>query len=182
MFLLSWLALGGRAQGIEWRAAGRLRKKVSRGIVKGYCWLLVYIYTLHVYMIPARRNQQSLNFTTLLILSLFPYRTWDSARYTATTLEPRQRVLLVLKNYNDYLPDITNTNQHQPTAPLQHHHWQTCSPSPPSSPPPASSSQPPTPSNSPIRAAQSVPPTIKPLPLAASTSFLSPPSRSPKSH
>lgn len=30
--LLSWLALGGRAQGIEWRAAGRLRIKKYPGV------------------------------------------------------------------------------------------------------------------------------------------------------
>lgn len=87
-------------------------KKVSRGIVKGYCWLLVYIYTLHVYMIPARRKQLSLNFTTLLILSLFPYRTWDLHGIQATTLQPLAH-WIVLKNYNDYLPTLptqTNTN------------------------------------------------------------------------
>lgn len=72
--------------------------------------MYIYIYTLHVYMIPARRKQLSLNLTTLLILSLFPYRTWDLHGIQATTLEPRQRVLLVLKNYNDYL-----LYQHKPT-------------------------------------------------------------------
>lgn len=129
----------------------------------------IYIYTLHVYMIPARRKQLSLNFTTLLILSLFPYRTWDLHGIQPLPHSHDREYCLCLKTTTTTY--FTNTNQHQPTAPLQQHHWQTCSPSPPSSPPPASSSQPPTPSNSPIRAAQSVPPTIKLLPLAASTSF-----------
>lgn len=65
MFLLSWLALGGRAQGIEWRAAGRLRKISIPGYSEGILLVVsMYIYTLHVYMIPARRKQLSLNFTT----------------------------------------------------------------------------------------------------------------------
>lgn len=121
-------------------------------------------------MIPARRKQLSLNFTTLLILSLFPYRTWDLHGIQPLPYTHLPTGVCLKTTTTTYQ---TNTNQHQPTAPLQQHHWQTCSPSPPSSPPPASSSQPPTPSNSPIRAAQSVPPTIKLLPLAASTSFLS---------
>lgn len=147
-------------------------KKGIPGYSEGICWLLVYIYTLHVYMIPARRKQLSLNFTTLLILSLFPYRTWDLHGIQPLPYSHDREYCLCLKTTTTTY--FTNTNQHQPTAPLQQHHWQTCSPSPPSSPPPASSSQPPTPSNSPIRAAQSVPPTIKLLPLAASTSsFLS---------
>lgn len=145
-------------------------KKVSRGIVKGYCWLLVYIYTLHVYMIPARRKQLSLNFTNLLILSFFPYRTWDLHGIQPLPYSHDREYCLCLKTTTTTVPTLpTQTNTNLPRA--EQLYWQTCSPSPPSSPPPASSSQPPTPSNSPIRAAQSVPPTIKLLPLAASTSF-----------
>lgn len=87
------------------------------GYSEGICWLLVgiYIYTLHVYMIPARRKQLSVNFTTLLILSLFPYRTWDLHGIQATTLQPLAH-WSVLKNYNDYL-----LYQHKPT-PTYHEH------------------------------------------------------------
>lgn len=62
-------------------------------------------------MIPARRKQLSLIFTTLLILSLFPYRTWDLHGIQATTLQPLAH-WSVLQNYNDYLtlPTQTNTN------------------------------------------------------------------------
>lgn len=123
-------------------------------------------------MIPARRKQLSLNFTTLLILSLFPYRTWDLHGIQPLPYSHDREYCLCLKTTTTtYLTFPTQTNTNLPRA--QQLHWQTCSPSPPSSPPPASSSQPPTPSNSPIRAAQSVPPTIRLLPLAASTSFLS---------
>lgn len=67
-------------------------------------------------MIPARRKQLSLNFTTLLILSLFPYRTWDLHGIQATTLQPLAH-WSVHKNYNEYL-----LYQHKPTPTHRPHY------------------------------------------------------------
>lgn len=92
-------------------------KKGIPGYSEGICWLLVYIYIPHVYMIPARRKQLSLNFTTLLILSLFPYRTWDLHGIQPRPYSHDREYCLCLKTTTTtYRTYITNTNQHQPTT------------------------------------------------------------------
>lgn len=68
-------------------------------------------------MIPARRKQLSLNFTTLLILSLFPYRTWDLHGIQPLSYSHDREYCLCLKTttttYLHY--------QHKPT-PTYHEH------------------------------------------------------------
>lgn len=62
-------------------------------------------------MIPARSNQQSLNFTTCLILALFPYRTWDFARYTSHYITATCPLECASKLQRlPTLPTQTNTN------------------------------------------------------------------------